>query len=330
MPYNRISAAGVQHGVVSDEEQFNARNAQAAAARQAQMAALQAQMQASAQSNDTARYGIDAGLKQNMMMADRDDMRLDKQLGAQSGMFDKQAGLSRDLDRSSTDRAFGLANINMGAALGRDRREQAMFDEEAPIRQAKSRFQMQALNGGAGAGGQDDLIRYAMAMGQDPSPFLHAQNDERQFQRQGQQSQQAAMLALIPVLAQKDPAAAAKLLSSIPGYEGIDLTSITPAFEAARPKFGNPDTALGDLGTATTAFGKQDAATVGWDPGEGDVSRIDEMAKNAVGLLVRDYGMSEQEAVAIVNRKIQDSVAGSQNSLGTGWIERLKQQRGIQ
>ena len=110
---------------------------------------------------------------------------------------------------------------------------------------------------------------------------------------------------------------------------GAQALAATAGVAVPKQKFGNPMGELDELRGQTGAFATKDAAAFGWDPDQQDVARLDAKANRAVELLVRDYRMPPDEAKRIVNQAIQESVAGSASSMGTGWIDALLQQRGI-
>lgn len=137
MPFDMLTPFGVRPGQVTDEERLNASMGDAAANRAAAQAELAARLGIAKMGSDTQRYGIDKQLEGTGTFAQRSTQ--------EGSMFDRGAQLSRDLDKSATERAFGTVDRQMGPAMMREGREQTLFNEGTSLRQARNGMQMGAM-----------------------------------------------------------------------------------------------------------------------------------------------------------------------------------------
>lgn len=87
-----------------------------------------------------------------------------------------------------------------------------------------------------------------------------------------------------------------------------------------------PEQQIASLESRVSDFGERDAATIGFDPTEGDVSDIirqrDQVAK---ALKSQRPQLSDQEAMEGANFFIEERLRPNQNRWGTEWIAKLRQ-----
>jgi hypothetical protein len=238
MPYDRINAFGVQHGQVSPAEQFQAQ--QAEAMRRAQMAALMS----GAGGGGRPAQGADQGFEPFPSMVDKPQelhawspdvvLSQQRQLNGTKELMGLQGQQAMDLDKQHGQTSLDIVKQQMLPSQGANQREQALFDEQTPIRQMQRQAQQNFLQGSATD--DADLLRGAIAMGRDPTPFLQARTQERGYARQDEMAQQGAINSLIAELAKTNPAAAAKLGQSSKALGGVDPSVLQGAFESTGQK----------------------------------------------------------------------------------------------
>ncbi len=331
MSFNRIGAMGVQQGLVSPEEEFMAQRRDAA--RRAQMALLQGGG-GGGSFNGVGPGGAAATGGDPQQSEFREDQVFNRNLRGALEM-EKQGGMNAlDLSKQGGINQLGVADKHMAPALLREQTNRLAYDDGAGLRNMRQKVGMKTLqpylDGAAPIGSSpEDLMQFSMAMGNDVSPHLALQGKREQWKHDDAMTQRATLDALLAKLYELNPDAAVKL---IPGssFGGSDQQAVGEAFKAARPRLENADTELGNYTTSVQKFAAKDDALTGWDPTMADVDRLDTSANNLIALIMRDKGVSEQEAREFVNRKIQESVAEHELGTGTGWIKTLKQKRGIQ
>lgn len=309
--------------IVTDSERMGAATSAGAASRAAaaELAARLAQQQGAGQPVMAAPESApgqdfrDFSNWKNRLVTQREQQERLMQTG---GDISRQEIAARDVGQNyRTDRAT-QAGI-MGAE---DQR--SAFNEGKGVRDFKSQMQMDLLKN-LSTGGQvspdqfDQMALMGSILNGQPVPDFSGRSQQRELgamqlqQLKRQQAQQQIQEALDA----GDQGAAEALAAA----SGVPLP---------RPSLGDPDQMLQQLGQAATQFGQQDAATFGWDPTQQDVGRIDRQANMAVEALMRSRRLSREQAQQIVNQAIEQALAGPGRSLGTGWIDTLRQQRGIQ
>lgn len=166
MPYNRVSAMGVQHGLVNPEEQFNAQRSDAV--RRAHMAALMAgsggggaprpdggvgndqfarDFEATHPKNTSGGVGA-GGLPLTQIAA------FDRQVKAGMDMQGLQGSQEMDLQKQRGADSLGIVREQMGPAKSRDAREQGAYDMQLPFRQQQMDAQKKLLEEAMSPGGQ--------------------------------------------------------------------------------------------------------------------------------------------------------------------------------
>ncbi len=116
MPYDRISASGVQHGVLSEVDQANQETARQNAMRMAQMAILQRQQGMQNQASSDSRYATDASL-------------------ASQGTFAEKAALAQANESAQTQRYFGGLDRTMKPGMQENELNQRKYQDQLAQRQ---------------------------------------------------------------------------------------------------------------------------------------------------------------------------------------------------
>ncbi len=132
--YTPFNGAGGQTRV-TDMDRLGLQQQQIQTARDAAMMEIQARMQM-----QQAELG-DRAQGRTLEYGDRNAGR-----AFEGGMFDKNAGLQRDLGQQQTDRAFGTVDRQMSAANKTADLAGRQFDEGAPLRQSTMNNQMYYQN----------------------------------------------------------------------------------------------------------------------------------------------------------------------------------------
>lgn len=226
MAYNRVSAMGVEHGLMSPVDQD--------AARRAQMQLLMGSGgQAPAPAGDAPGPVAPSSpeILNNVGRPAYETDYMNRQLQGAKDLQTMAGNQALDLSKESTNRAMGVAGIDMKPSLMQQQRENTLFDEQAPIRELQRNFQKNALAGNTGNADQD-MIRAAMAMGQSPAPFLEAQGRTQEHQWQQENSNQAAINALVAELSKNNPEVAAQLAGKSKAFTGIDPSLLQRGFGA--------------------------------------------------------------------------------------------------
>lgn len=325
--YTPFNGPGGQ-SFITDEDRFQANRTDSDAAREAAAAALAAQIrmhQADLADRQAGRMQQGSEFERGLS-SQENESRLGRDF--QGGLFDKQLGLSRDLDRSSTDRAFGLADRQNLVPMAEVNLARDQFNATNWRNELQKKFlteQLGAMQGGAGGAGVAGGSGFTIDP-EDRSAILTsvlsgqpaASHNQRELEKlQLEEARRVAGKSRVQDYINSGDVAAAEALAK---QLGVAVN---------RPKYGNADASVNDLKSAVQGFAAKDNAMFGWDPNMGDVSRLDAQANQAISMLVRDYHMPIEEAQRIVNQAIQQSVAG-QRGMATGWIDTLLQQRGIQ
>jgi hypothetical protein len=232
MAFNRVSAMGVQHGQISPEDEMAAN-----LMRQAQMSALRGSMPSPAPMGQATPELPTPKEPEILNSVGRPAYETDYMNRGLQGQKDLQAMAGQqalDLSKESTNRAFGTVDRQMAPAVSADQREQALFNEQTPIRQLQRQAQQNFLQGSSTD--DADLLRGAIAMGRDPTPFIEDRARRESYARQDDQSQQTAISTLMGELAKTNPAAAAKLAQSSKALGGVDPSVVQGAFESMGQK----------------------------------------------------------------------------------------------
>ncbi len=344
MPYDRVTPFGTQHGLVSQEEQFNQQRAQSDAARQAQLAAIQAQLQMHGQSDATQRYGIDTGLKQ-------------------MGSYDQRAAHEMGIEGLRGTNQLASDKIRMGPNQAYADIATGEYNDGKPLRDLKTQFAVKlfggmlggaggapasapamgpgnALVGGGGApsaapagkGMYDGMMGYGSAAPRQATaaPQMGGQD---QFERDmmaysvmngGQMpdltkrrfEQQALELEL-------EDRKRNRTDQDIKGYadSGNWAKANELATQSGRPlknqkieEFMAAEGATlgGDLTSLSKKFGERDIDDFGADPGEGEMQQIQAERDRLVQILVgRNYPIDQ--ATREANRIIANSLGGEQH-----------------
>ena len=213
------------------------------------------------------------------------------------------------------------ADAQMRPSLMGAEDSRAEYQEGKPLRDLMSERVLQGFQGGSPMNDQqmDQMALLGAIANKQQMPNLRGQR--RQDELAGLQIEDYKRKGALERIQQ---------LADAGDMAGANALAATAGVAVPKQKFGDPNMELSELKAQTQAFGAKDAATFGWDPDQQDVARLDAKANRAIELLVRDYRMPPEEARRIVNQAIQESTAGSAGSIGTGWIDALLQQRGIQ
>lgn len=325
MTFDQINAFGVQRGQVSPAEQFRAQ--QEDAARRAHMAALMAGAggRPSAPTGMGSSEGFEPYQQKEAQIIGNTgtpyapiDM-LNRQVKAGMDMQGLEGQQAMDLSKESTNRAFGTADRQMAGVMGENQRKQTMFDEEAPIRAAKQKFQAGALAGGPGSS-DDDMMKFAMGMGQDVTPFLQSRSQDKQIALQEKNRQRAIMDSLIAA----HPELANKLGPNLGSFEGLDPATVQEGLTPPVEEYLGKNTGITDqLKNMTGNFANRDIAVTGWDPTEGDIVSIINERNRVMGIL-RQKGYPPEVAQREATRIVEMSLGDDQNDVNAGWIQQLK------
>ncbi len=231
MPYNRVSAMGVEHGQINPAEQDAARRAQmqmlmsgggrAPGPWGGETAPEPMAPQGSQILNNVGRPAYETDYMSRMNKADMDMQGLK---GTQEMDLQKQKGA--DYNQAVT--------TQMAPAMGANQRAQTEFDEGEAIRGFKRQAQRNFLEGNGGS--DDDLIRGSIAMGMDPAGLVAARGQERSYARQDEQAQEAARNALIAELSKTNPEVASQLAGGSKTFQGIDQGLLSQGFNTASQK----------------------------------------------------------------------------------------------
>lgn len=127
MPYDHITAFGTSRGNLTDDERLRSSIGMQQSANAAQLQALQAEI-ADRQAGRTFQAGEG-----------------DKTRAFEGGMFDKNAGLQRDLDTSATNRALGVVDRQMQPSLMDAQLRTREANVDLPVREARGQAQLLAL-----------------------------------------------------------------------------------------------------------------------------------------------------------------------------------------
>jgi hypothetical protein len=128
MPYDRITAFGTSRGNLSDDERMRAQQGQTQAAIDAQMRALQAEI----------------ADRQAGRVFQGDQANQDRSF--QGGMFDKNAALQTGLDKSATERALGVAGLQMRPSTMKAEDDRADRQIDLPVKQAQAQQLLAVIN----------------------------------------------------------------------------------------------------------------------------------------------------------------------------------------
>lgn len=320
MPYNRVSAMGVERGLVSPEEQFNAQRADSM--RRAQMAALmagggQAGPSAGAQAPDPLAAKEPQIIGNTGTPYAPIDM-LNRQVGAAKDLQTLEGQQQMDLSKESTNRAFGttdrqMAPRNIEAQIGREK-----FDLEKPGLQSDADLNsfingkmMDVLKGGAAqpAGGAND----ASGGGLEYLLKIMAARQGRAVMPSYEEDARKQVLNL-DLEAKKREAEAAK----------GNVSATTPIEEY----LGSNPGLTGQLGSMSKDFADRDTSVIGWNPTETDIGQLmNEMSR--VQQLLVGKGYDAESAKREAMRIITNNLGSDQNDVNAGWISKLKQRLGI-
>ncbi len=308
MPYDRVTAFGTSRGNLTDNERMTAQQGQSQAAIDAQMRALQAEI------NDRQAGRAFQGQEAN---ADR---------SFQGGMFDKNAGLQKDLDASQTARALGVVGAQMGPANSDAAIRKAEFDANAPRRALQAevfkQFMPQLTGGGAPDGAVSQMppggtgpaaprfqvdpdMAMVMAMGGDVGGYLTNKRQSANADRAHDDSEDATTMGIINGLASSgrpDGIALAQQLASRlhnKSLNGIDVKALRPT---ATPDeiVGKSPAAMQKLDNAATLLAN--ASKVGGEAAGLDQAKpiLDDFVKS-----LTDQGAKPEEAQAFVSNYLK-------------------------
>lgn len=331
MPYDRATPFGTHHGLMSQEEVAGNDAASREAARQAQMAAIQAQMAMSHEANATQRYGIDTGLKQ-------------------SGTFGERSASDMAMEGLRGTNQANVARINIGPNQTYADIANRQDLEGKPMRDLKTQFAQQLFSGmgingagapaggpgmgagaGAGAGAmpaggggapsslEDRLMAFSVLNG-GQAPDIAQRDMNRQIQqlqleelKRGQtKTRQAEQLQVDPTGAQ-----AASKASGVP----LDIPRLEQLM-MEHPEMGQ------QLGQMTNKFVAKDTSVVGWDPTEKDQQDIQVERDRLVQILV-GKGYPIDQATREANRVVTQNLGDNQNDVNAGWTQGLRGKLGL-
>lgn len=160
MPFNRISAMGVEHGQVSPEDQFVAQRTDAM--RRAQMAALMASGGGQSGGGTPASQGFEPYQQKEPEIIGNTgtpyapiDM-MNRQVKAGMDMQGLQGSQALELQKQRGADSLALGNVQMGAANKRADLDTRMYDDSAGVENARRAMQSEALKKASGliGGGQ--------------------------------------------------------------------------------------------------------------------------------------------------------------------------------
>lgn len=167
MPFNRVSAMGVQHGLVSQEDQFNAQRSDAM--KRAQMAALMAGSGGGAPrpdgglGNDQFARDFDATHPQGSNGIGAGGLPLDqiaafdRQAKAGMDMQGLQGSQAMDLQKQRGADSLALGNVQMGPANKRADLETRAYNDSSGLENERRSIGIQALKQASGLlGGMGD------------------------------------------------------------------------------------------------------------------------------------------------------------------------------
>lgn len=200
MPYDRISAMGVQHGLLTPVDEANME-----AARQQAAMKLQQYMADQAQSgqNDAAQIAADASKYATQAQF------------ASQGSFADRAAQESEMERLRGDRSMGIVQAQMGPANMAAQLERQKYQDASGLENMKRQAQMSILGrimpgagvqagspavGGLSGIGSDDqrqqmMDMYAIMNGQTPQDPVIRQLQRSQLLRQDAQSRITGALA---------------------------------------------------------------------------------------------------------------------------------------
>lgn len=303
MPYDLVTPFGVRPGQVSPEEEFNQRGQQNDAARQAQLAAIQAQLAMAREANATQRYGIDTGLKQ-------------------AGTFGERSAADMGMEKLRQGGALDVARVNMGPNQTYADLARSQYEEGHGLRDMRSQIQQRALapylNGSQGQGpmSEDQMLQMLLATSE-PKDALGYMQQKSSIARQDQHEHQAHLDALAQALSSsQDPYQRKAGISLLTKAYGADLPPEVAAamgHQSAESVIGSSpalgfdfQTGLKRAGALATDFGGQPEQV------SGDVEGI---VKSLVQKLVQQ-GVPEDEARAAVLQKLNEVVPQAPSRAG--------------
>ncbi len=332
MPYDRISAAGVQHGIMSDVDQANMEAArQQAAMKLQEMMAQQAregQLSAAQIGADASKYNTQAQF-------------------ASSGSFADRAAQESKMQQMQGDRSLGIVNAQMGPAnrsadLQTKQWESGAAGREVGDLRNKMILQMLAKSQGAqaapGAQAQPASAPVGPSMGATLIGTNPAMSDPSAMAQPSVAPEMPSPFTDSPMQGMIDAVTLANggkvedpyTRSLSRGTAKIDYDNALLASKRANTFGGDPATMEGTLGTDVSNFADKDTAMTGWDPGNPDVQRLLAGAQQLEKQIVAYYPKMKPEDVRqYVNKLIMDKIGNNANSWNSGWIQELLRQRGI-
>lgn len=299
MPYNHVTAFGTSRGNLSDDERMQAQQGMNSQNIAAQMQALNAEI-ADRQAGRTFQGGQAA--------ADRT---------FQGGMFDKSAGLQKDLDASATQRALGITGLQMKPSTMAAELEQAKYNDTADQRNFRHQmFQKLTANGGAGGapgaattpGGLDNDAMMFMAMGGNPGEYMAQKRQQMQFDRQHQDAQDAQAMDIgTKLMASENPQARALGAQIAARSKNGALAGMDPQTLAAglQPRLSPMDAVAKNV---SIGQGLDELASLAKDTsGKFDTAGGLEQIKTKMATLIKsmtDRGVPPEEASAFLKQEL--------------------------
>lgn len=322
MSFTRVTAAGISRGNLTDEEKLRAQQAQNDLQAQLALQEMAARERMHGKSDSTQRYGID----QQTAVAGTFGQRAQHE----GGMFERQAGLSRDLDASATERAFGLADRQMAPAMMGAELAKTKYEDQAGVDRYVNQMVLERLKGmnapaapaapgAAPAPAQSGLSDADVQMfgilaalkGGGSMPDFQTQAMQRQVS-QMQLEEMKRNQAKGRALEQRD-AGNVDQANALAAAGGVALPRVAAADFADRPDYTQAlDRAKGSIGTFLN-----DATG-----GEDDVQGIQKIVESAIAALT-SKGVDPAEARAYVLQALKGAVPARSGIVGKG-LDALK------
>lgn len=306
MPYTERSIHGTSFGNLTPDEEMRQRQA-------AQADALRAQLAIAQMSNDTQRHGIDSQREVAGTFGQR--------AGQDSAMFDKKAGLDRELDQAQTQRSFGTVDRQMAPSLMDAQLRSKQYQDSSGVENERRALQMQALKQaggllggmaapaatpGAAAGGTDKWDQLAalgaLANG-GQMPDFGSRDINRQTQMLTLQDAQrkAATTQATSARDAGDIAKARELASQ--GNVSIDIPTVDDYMR------GEGAAAVQDIGDRAKTFGQRDRAWFTADPSSGDEEGLVTAINTLAAQISRKTGVPLPEAMQRAKQVITDAMS---------------------